>query len=103
MGLVYIKCQDCGTVNTQDENCINCGAILNVVLRRRQEDEKKRMQRMLANPITEDSAGNKFMRWGEGHPNSAVRHLFSILNAIWLFCAMVMGALIAAVIAVAAG
>jgi hypothetical protein len=103
MGLISIKCQDCGTLNTQDENCTNCGAILNVVLRRRLEDEKKRLQRIPAKPITEHPAGNKFMRWGERHPNSAVRHIFSVLNAIWLFCAMVLGALIAAVIAVAAG
>lgn len=104
MGLIYIKCQNCETANTQDENCTNCGAILNVVLRRRQEDEKKRLQRMPENSITEHhSPGNKLIRWGERHPNSAVRYIFSILNAIWLFCAMVVGALIAAVIAIAAG
>lgn len=103
MGLMYIKCTDCGTVNTQDEHCTNCGAILNVVVRRRQEDEKKRLQRMPANSIMEHSHGNKLMKWGERHPNSVVRYIFSVLNAIWLFCAMVVGALIAAVIAIAAG
>lgn len=103
MGLIYIKCPDCGTANTQDEHCTNCGAILNVVVRRRQEDEKKRLKRMPENSITEHSPENKLMRWGERHPNSAVRYIFSILNAIWLFCAMVVGALIAAVIAIAAG
>ena len=103
MGYIYIKCPDCGIINTQDENCTGCGAILNVVLRRRQEDEKKRLQRMPTNSISEHSSGNKFMRWGERHPNSAVRHIFSVLNTIWLFCAMVLGALIATVIAVAAG
>lgn len=103
MGLIYIKCPDCGTVNEQDENCTNCGAILNVVLRRRLEDEEKRLQRMPVNVTPEYSPVNKFIRWGETHPSSIIRHVFSVLNAIWLFIAMVMGALIAAVIAVAAG
>jgi hypothetical protein len=103
MGFMYIKCPDCGIINTQDGICTECGAILNVVLRRQQEDEKKRLQRMPANPINEISSGNKFIRWGERHPSSAVRLIFSVLNAIWLFCAMVVGALIATVIAVAAG
>ena len=37
------------------------------------------------------------------HPNAVVRWLFGTLHIVWTFVAMVVGALIAMVIAVAAG
>lgn len=49
------------------------------------------------------SRADKAVIWFQTHPNGMVRFIFTVLNGIWLFCAMVVGGLIAAVIGIAAG
>lgn len=41
----YIKCLSCGTVNYNLDYCQNCGTIINIVLKRRIEEEEKRQEK----------------------------------------------------------
>ncbi|MFA9189385.1 hypothetical protein AAGV33_01965 [Flavobacterium sp. FBOR7N2.3] len=99
MSKSYIKCSECNTVNLDNDYCSNCGALLDVVLKRKLEREKKAQHQKEEKP----SQISEFLRKGTTHPNSIIRILFQIFNSIWLFFAMVFGGIIAAIIAAAAG
>ncbi|NGY36616.1 hypothetical protein FQU23_003715 [Flavobacterium sp. XN-5] len=105
MSKSYIKCLDCGTVNLNNEYCSNCGAILDVVLKRRLESEKKMLQK-----IEEQEKTNKkpnkieaFLKNGAEHPNILMRILFQVVYSIWIFFALIVGGLIALFTAAVAG
>lgn len=105
MSKSYIKCLECGTINLNNENCSNCGAILDVVLKRRLESEKKRLQK-----IEEQEKINKkpnkieaFLKNGAEHPNILMRILFQVVYSIWIFFALIVGGLIALFTAAVAG
>lgn len=68
MGLLFIKCPECGTKNTQEGFCSSCGAVLSIVLRRRQEDEQKKMQLKTVKPVMKESRADRAVKWFETHP-----------------------------------
>ena len=101
----YITCLDCGTVNLNNEYCSNCGAILDVVLKRKLEREKKNQLKIERKEKTkkEPSKIELFLKNGAEHPNILIRILFQAVYSIWIFFAIVVGALISLVVAAAAG
>ncbi|MEZ7499273.1 hypothetical protein QO200_11045 [Flavobacterium sp. Arc3] len=105
MNKSYITCSECGTVNLNNEYCSNCGAILDVVLKRRLEREKKIKEKIERKEKTkkEPSKIELFLKNGAEHPNLVVRILFKAVYSIWIFFAIVIGALISLVVAAAAG
>lgn len=103
MSQSYIKCLQCGTVNLNSDYCNSCGAIINITLKRRLESEKKIQKKIEEEKIKKPSRIDEFLKRGTEHQNSAVRMLFQAIYSIWVFLAMVVGGLIASVIAAAAG
>lgn len=99
----YIKCLECNTVNQDSDYCSNCGAIINVVLKRKLETEKKIQKKIELDKTKEPNKIDVFLNKASKHPNWIVRLFSQVIYSIWLFLAMVVGGLIAAVIAIAAG
>ncbi|TDW48785.1 hypothetical protein EV144_103302 [Flavobacterium sp. 270] len=99
----YVKCLECNTVNVNSDYCSNCGAIINVVLKRKLETEKKIQKKVEENKTKEPNKIEVFLRKASEHPNAFIRLSSQAIFAVWLFMAMVVGGLIAAVVAIAAG
>lgn len=99
----YITCTECGTKNQDSDYCIQCGALINVVLKRRMESEQKIEKRKQIEAYKTPDKLTKIIERGLEHPNSFVRWASNAIYSLWTFLALVLGALIAAVIAAAAG
>ena len=105
MSKSYIKCSDCNTFNLNKEYCTNCGALLDLVLKRRLETEKKLQEKKDQKDVLNKGA-NKFEVFfdkGLEHSNIIIRSLFKVVYSIWLFFAVIIGGLIALVTATVAG
>ncbi|CAM4084851.1 hypothetical protein FLAN108750_09400 [Flavobacterium antarcticum] len=104
MSKTYIKCLKCNTVNLNLDYCSNCGAILNIVLKRKLEREKRAEEKLELERLTEKpSTIEAFLRKGSKHSNIIIRLIFKLFYYIWFFFAIVIGGLIAAVISTVAG
>jgi len=105
MNKSYITCLECGTVNLNNDYCSNCGAILDVVLKRRLESKKKVQVRTMQQEKTRKKPNKMelFLKNGAEHPNVVVQILFQLVYSIWIFIGVVIGGLISLVIAIAAG
>lgn len=105
MNKSYIKCSECNTFNLNQEYCTNCGALLDLVLKRRLETEKKLQeknnQNESANKVT--NRFEVFFDKGLEHSNIIIRSIFKVVYSIWLFFAVIIGGLIALVTATVAG
>lgn len=100
----YIKCMDCNTVNVNSDYCKNCGALINIVLKRKLESEAMEEERVqLENERREQNKFLKFFDFGLTHPYFMVRIFFKMFHYIWLFLSLTIGGLIAAVAAAASG
>lgn len=99
----YIKCLQCGVVNEDSDYCVNCGTIINVVLHRKLEHEKKLQVQKEISKDEKPSKIDEFLRKASKHPNGIIRLFSHLIYSIWIFLAMVVGGLIAAVVAIAAG
>jgi len=103
VGNSFIKCLKCNTVNKDSDYCSNCGEIINIVLKRRMEIEARQHNRAELKEIKGPDKIEQLLQRAARHPNIIIRWLFGTLHFVWTFLAMVIGALIAMVIAVAAG
>lgn len=99
----YIKCLKCNTQNLNTDYCKNCGSIVNIILERKLESEKKIQLNIEQERVKKPSKIDEFLRSSTEHPNGIVRMLSQVVYAMWLFFAAVIGGLIAAVVAIAAG
>lgn len=99
----YITCNKCGFKNQNTDYCSNCGELINVALKRRIESEKKLQKRIETEKLKKPNKVTKFLENGLQHPNGFIRWITNSIYSIWTFLAMALGALIAAVIAAAAG
>ena len=105
MNKSYIKCSECNTVNLNNEYCSNCGNLLDLVLKRRLETEKKLQEKKDQKDVLKKEA-NKFEVFfdkGLEHSNIIIRLFFKAIYSIWLFFAVIIGGLIALVTATVAG
>ncbi|SHF91276.1 hypothetical protein SAMN05444396_102409 [Flavobacterium segetis] len=105
MNKSYIKCPECNTVNLNNEFCSNCGALLDLVLKRQIETEKKIQFKIDEQEKTKKPASIFEIYFNKGleHSNILIRYFFQAIYSIWLFFAVVIGGIIAAVTAAAAG
>lgn len=99
----YIRCLNCGKVNYGLDYCQNCGAIINIILKRKNQEDKKRKEKLEESRSGKAAWLDRFFKSAYGHPNLIIRFWASTLQWIWTFLAMAVGALIAFVVAVAAG
>ena len=105
MNKSYIKCLECNTVNLNKQYCTNCGVLLDLVLKRRMETEKKLQEKKDQKDVLKKGA-NKFEVFfdkGLEHSNIIIRLFFKAIYSIWLFFAVIIGGLIALVTATVAG
>ncbi|MEC5165327.1 hypothetical protein RCH18_001054 [Flavobacterium sp. PL11] len=103
MNKSYIKCLECGTINYNNDYCSNCDALLDVVLKRKLESEKKIEAKVKQEKEKPPSKVEVFLKNGLENPNSIIRYFFKTIYGIWLFFAVIIGGIIAAVTAAAAG
>lgn len=105
MNKTYITCSECGIVNLNAEFCSNCGALLDVVARRKleRELESNRKTKLQASLKKGPSKIETFLKNGTEHSNALIRLLFQGGYYIWLFFALVFGAFISLIVAAAAG
>lgn len=99
----YIKCLQCGVVNEDCDYCTNCGTIINVVLSRKLEHEKKLQLQKEKTKEDKPSKIDEFLSKASKHPNGIIRLFSQVIYSVWLFLAVVVGGLIAAVVTIAAG
>ncbi|MEO7975531.1 hypothetical protein [Flavobacterium sp.] len=99
----FIKCPQCNTRNQNRDYCIHCGTLINVILKRKIESDQKIQKRVEEDKINGPNKIERILQKAENHPNSIIRYGVGILHSVWTFCALVIGALIAGVIAIAAG
>ena len=109
MSKSYIKCSECNTFNLNQEYCSNCGALLDLVLKRRLkrrlETEKKLQEKNNQNESV-NKGSNRFEVFfdkGLEHSNIIIRSIFKAVYSIWLFFAVIIGGLIALVTATVVG
>lgn len=103
MSKSYVKCLACNTINVDRDYCSNCGEIINIVLKRQLESENKIQEKEEVEKSKVPSRIDVFLKKGATHPNSIIRALFQVIYSVWLFIAMLVGWLIAMVVAAAAG
>lgn len=105
MNKSYITCSECGTVNLNAEFCSNCGALLDVVARRKleRELESTKKAKLRESLKKEPSKIETFLKNGTEHSNILIRLIFQGGYYIWLFFALLFGALISLIVAAAAG
>lgn len=99
----YIKCLECGTLNLNRDYCENCGAIININLKRQLERDKKIEEQAELERIKGPSKIDKFFTDATEHPNTFVRSFSKFIYAIWLLLGMVVGAIIAGFISIVTG
>lgn len=105
MSKSYIKCSECNTFNLNNEYCSDCGALLDLVLKRRMETQKKIQEKKDQKEIANNGV-NKFEVFfdkGLEHSNIIIRSIFKVVYSIWLFFAVIIGGLIALVTSAVAG
>jgi hypothetical protein len=103
MSKSYVKCLECNTVNLDSDYCGQCGALINIVLKRQLEREKKTQEKVEDEKTKEPSRIDVFLKKGAAHPNILIRAVFQVFYWIWLFFAMLVGWLIAMFVALVAG
>lgn len=105
MNKSYISCPVCKTININREYCSKCGALLDVVLKRKLEREKKTQEKIKQKEKTdkEPSKIETFLKNGTEHSNVLIRLIFQGGYYVWLFFALIFGGIISLIIAAAAG
>ena len=105
MNTSYITCSECGTVNLNAEYCSNCGALLDVVAKRKlkREQETTKKAKLRASLKKEPSKIETFLKNGTEHSSVLVRLIFQGGYYVWLFFALIFGGIISLIIAAAAG
>ncbi|WP_159085970.1 hypothetical protein [Flavobacterium faecale] len=101
----YITCPECGTVNLNKKYCTNCNALLDMVLKRNLEREKKIEQKNKQKELLDEKPSKIeiFLKKGSEHKNVIIRTFFQASYYIWMFLAFLVGGIISMVIAAAAG
>ncbi|NKI27068.1 hypothetical protein HCG49_10885 [Arenibacter sp. 6A1] len=89
----YRKCLECNTLNENSDYCQHCGAIINIVLKRKLESEEKAFQKLEQQKLEKPSAITTFLKGTLKHPNLIVRLVAKTLYSIWMLVMMIGAAL----------
>lgn len=93
---VYIKCQNCGTLNLNRDYCEKCGAIINITLKRalqREQDKKKKEEKKQQEEKKPNKAELFFQKF-RNHPNAVIRAMANGLYSLW-WLVMIIGGIFA--------
>lgn len=99
----FIKCPQCNTRNQDRDYCIKCGALINTALKRRMETRARMEQKIQKNNQSQPGKLEKLYMRLSSHPSALIRSAASAFYWIWTIGALIVGAIIAAAIALAAG
>ncbi|MTG98760.1 MULTISPECIES: hypothetical protein [Myroides] len=80
----YITCQKCKTENLNSDYCVNCGEVINLVLRRQLEQQKVTEERIQKEINAEPTKFEKFTRKMLKHQNPLIRITALIIHSIWI-------------------
>ncbi len=84
------KCPKCGTWNGGEDNCTNCGEILNYNIIRKQEDAKRVKEFSTRPPDGIDKFLNNF----KNSKNIFVKLIYYILYSVWFIFALIIGGIL---------
>lgn len=96
-GTVYRRCPECGTMNKNTDHCTNCGALVNMLERRKLEREKIAAARELERKNKEPGKLTSFYERAKYHDNRIIRYLARFFYSIWVVV-IVIGAILALII-----
>lgn len=99
----YVKCLECGTLNLNRDYCENCSTIININLKRQLLRDKKNQDQLEEERRKSPNKIEQIFNNASDHSNSIVRGLAKFIHTVWLFIAMVVGALIAGFISIVTG
>ncbi|GAA4115288.1 hypothetical protein GCM10022393_15400 [Aquimarina addita] len=94
---IYRKCQKCGTMNLNQDYCVQCGAIVNTTLKRKIEREKLIKKKASLQAQNKKNKVSSFIERSQTHPNVIIRYTAKFLYSIWLLV-IAIGSLIAFII-----
>lgn len=97
----YIKCLECGTVNNNTDYCSNCGAIINVTLKRKLDREKRAADKKAHTETKTTTKVDSFFDRAKNHPNVIVRGAARALYSVW-WIVMIVGGVLAYVLGIIA-
>ena len=80
----YRKCSECGTMTMNSDYCKNCGTLININLRRKQEREEKELLRKEKNRLKTPNALAAFFEKARTHENPIVRVLANVIYSVWM-------------------
>lgn len=102
MAIHHIICQKCQTDNINTDYCTNCGSIINIVLKRKLEEEDYKKKVALAKKEKSLSKMELIINRLKDHPNILIRSVFKVFYSIGLLIYLIASA-IAFIIASLAG
>lgn len=79
----YRNCQSCGTSNQNRDYCKNCGAIININLKRKLEREARAQKKRDAAPQKKNKVTLFFER-AMNHSNPLIKWPMQLLYSVWL-------------------
>lgn len=94
---VYRKCPECGTMNKNTDYCSNCGALVNILERRKLEREQSEAKKELERQTRAPSKLTSFYEGAKNHDNVIIRYLARFFYSIWVVV-IIIGAILALII-----
>ncbi len=82
--VTYRRCQACATINENRDYCKNCGALINLSLKRQIERERSEKKKTEAKRLQEPDAITKFFNHIRHHRNPIIRGLGRIVYSVWV-------------------
>lgn len=80
----YRRCPECKHLNLNRDYCEQCGALININLRRKQEREKRAEKKEQEKQLEKPSAISQYFKKKIEHPNLFVRFPAKALYSVWV-------------------
>ncbi|MBP2833397.1 hypothetical protein J8281_14475 [Aquimarina sp. U1-2] len=84
MNKTYRTCQNCGTTNLNRDFCKQCGEIINIELKRKQQQENRIQKKKQLAKSEKRNAITLFFENAREHPNFVVRWSAKFFYSIWV-------------------
>lgn len=97
MESILRKCPYCGTENLNRDYCKNCGKLINTILKRKQEREKKILEKQKLQAKEKPNKITDFFEKAKVHKNPLIRFPAWFFYSIW-FVILGVGSLLAFII-----
>jgi len=93
-GETYRRCPECNHLNLNSDYCEQCGALININLRRMQEREKLAEDKEKEKQLEKPNAVSEYFKAKMQHPNLFIRIPAKALYSVWVVV-MAIGAFLA--------